>query len=197
MCGFIHFLCQVELGLFSSVLCWAGLRYQSSVVVLASVGLWFLCWCCCWFMVDLWWSLSGHRALSAFPRLSGATPGLWQCRCPWGVLISCASMGAPYADLLGSRHMETVGQRGISNIQYYYELKPCFTVISLLYIRSPAKVNRNIWHLHLKFNPDKKHIAFSSTLFSHFQQEHNNSTIQSDPRVSLWLHIQSKWVYEE
>lgn len=36
MCGFRHFLCQVELGLFRSVLCWAGLRYQSSVVVLAS-----------------------------------------------------------------------------------------------------------------------------------------------------------------
>lgn len=31
------FLCQVELGLFSSVLCWAGLRNQSSVVVLATV----------------------------------------------------------------------------------------------------------------------------------------------------------------
>lgn len=31
------FLCQVELRLFSSVLCWAGLRYQSSVVVLATV----------------------------------------------------------------------------------------------------------------------------------------------------------------
>lgn len=38
------FLCQVELRLFSSMLCWAGLRYQSSVVVLATV-------------VPLWWIL--------------------------------------------------------------------------------------------------------------------------------------------
>lgn len=32
------FFCQVKLGLFSSVLCWTGLRYQSSAVVLGTVA---------------------------------------------------------------------------------------------------------------------------------------------------------------
>ena len=106
------FVCQVELGLFfSSVLCWAGLRYQSRVVVvLASAGLCCggccCCCCCCWFTVDLGWSLSGRHELSTFPLPSGATPRPWRCRCPWGVLISSASTGALYAGFFRSGHME-------------------------------------------------------------------------------------------
>lgn len=56
-----------------SVPCCAGLRFQSSDVVLASVGLGVLC-CCCWFMVDPGWSLSGRRAALSFHRLSDASP---------------------------------------------------------------------------------------------------------------------------
>lgn len=60
-------------------------------------------------------ALTGRRALLTYPRLSGATPRLWQCRCPWGVLISSASVGALDADLFGSGHMDRAGHSVISH----------------------------------------------------------------------------------
>lgn len=113
MCGFRHFLCQVELGSFISVLHWAGLRYHSSVLFWGflcwpSVGLWFHCGCC-WFMVGLGWSLNGHRVASTFPLLFGATPKLWLWKCLWGAQISSASTGVLCAGLFGSRHRHKEG----------------------------------------------------------------------------------------
>lgn len=87
----------------SLVLCCAGLDWDTSILVLCW-PLWLLGggFGCCWFTVDLWWLLIGHRALSTYPQLSGATPRLWQCRRPWAVQISSSSVGAPYADLFGA-----------------------------------------------------------------------------------------------
>lgn len=91
------------------VLCCAGLDWDTSILLLCW-PLWFLGgeFGCCWFTVDLWWLLIGHRALSTFPQLSGATPRLWQCRCPWAVPISSSSVGAPYADFFGAAQRDKV-----------------------------------------------------------------------------------------
>lgn len=99
-----------------SVLCCAGLDWDTRVLL--------LCWAPVGPVVPVWWMLlllvyrwiwvvffSGRRAWLSFPRLSGATPRPWQCRCPWGVQISSSSMGALYADLFGSGHTGTERDR--------------------------------------------------------------------------------------
>lgn len=194
MCGFRHFLCQVELGLvqFCVVLGWTEIP-EFCCCAGPLWALWFLCGCfcccCCWFMVDPGWSLSGRRALSAFPRPSGATPRPWQWRCPWGVLISFASVGALFADLFGSGHMETEDREGLETFTNDMQLLPWFDCRHLTYAchgKQKSVIFIALIFLPLKSKTNKNTSAFSCTLLSQFQQK------KSDLHVALRLHIQSK-----
>lgn len=113
--SFRHFLCRAVLELFCSVLCGPALRYQSSVAVLAPplpsppVGLWIPLWRLPLLVYGgsaggLFFFFSGRRASSTFPRLSGATPRPWRCRCLLGARISSSLKGVLGVDLFGSAH---------------------------------------------------------------------------------------------